>query len=323
MWRRGVEVALRECLEVSQKDRVIVLGDRENEEIARAFHEEAKKITESYLVFLEDFGRRPLTNYPWQLREYVDFVKPTVTLYVATVKPNELPHRKGFVEQVVSLGAKHAHMPGITKEILSMGLRECKNVEETTMRVYERVKDAREIEVRTGLGTDLYVKVGRYRWIPDTGKIKYGEWGNLPGGEVFTTPEEIEGTAVADGSLGDYFKKYGKLKHPLVFVIEDSELVDVKSEDEGLASEFWRYVSEVPNGRRVGEFAIGTNINLDRIIGNLLQDEKFPGVHIAFGDPLGERTGAEWTSPIHVDAVITKTDIKVDGEWLMKGGSFV
>ena len=323
MWRRGVEVARRECLEVSQKDRVIVLGDRENEEIARAFHEEAKKITESYLVFLEDFGRRPLTNYPWQLREYVDFVKPTVSLYVATVKPNELPHRKGFVEQVVSLGAKHAHMPGITKEILSMGLRECKNVEETTMRVYERVKDAREIEVRTGLGTDLYVKVGRYRWIPDTGKIKYGEWGNLPGGEVFTTPEEIEGTAVADGSLGDYFKRYGKLKHPLVFVIEDSELVDVKSEDEGLASEFWRYVSEVPNGRRVGEFAIGTNINLDRIIGNLLQDEKFPGVHIAFGDPLGERTGAEWTSPIHVDAVITKTDIKVDGEWLMKGGSFV
>ncbi len=323
MWKRGVEVALKECLEVSPEDRVIILGDRENEEIARTFFEVAKGITQAYLVFLEDFGRRPISEYPWQLREYVEFVKPTVSLYVATVKPNELPHRKGFVEQVTSLGAKHAHMPGITKEILSMGLRECKNVEETTLRVYERVEKAKEIEVKTELGTELYVKVGKYRWIPDTGKIDYGEWGNLPGGEVFTTPEKIEGTAVADGSLGDYFKKYGKLKHPLTFVIEDSELVEVKSEDERLADEFWRYVSEAPNGTRVGEFAVGTNVNLDRIIGNLLQDEKFPGVHIAFGDPLGKKTGADWSSPIHVDAVITKTDIKVDGKWLMRRGSFV
>ena len=322
-WKRGVEVALFDCLEVSENDKVLIIADKPNEEIGKAFWEKAKEKTNAYLTLLEDYGKRPITSYPWALDEYIKFVKPTVTIYAATVQPGELPLRKGVVERALSLGARHAHMPGISKKILETGLQECSNVEEITKRVYEIVSKAKEMEVYTEKGTELYAKVGKYRWVPDTGKIKPGEWGNLPGGEVFTTPESIEGTAVADGSLGDYFKKYGKLKHPLVFTIEKGELVDVKSEDSSLADEFWRYLSSYENGLKVGEFAIGTNVNIKEVIGNLLQDEKIPGVHVAFGDPLGEKTGAEWKSDVHVDAIITKTNIKVDGEWLMKKGTFV
>ena len=32
------------------------------------------------------------------------------------------------------------------------------------------------------------------------------------------------------------------------------------------------------------------------MIGVLLQDEKVPGVHIAFGDPYGNQTHADWAS---------------------------
>ena len=40
------------------------------------------------------------------------------------------------------------------------------------------------------------------------------------------------------------------------------------------------------------------------VIGNILQDEKFPGIHIAFGDPLvGNHTGAPWKSTTHIDVV--------------------
>ena len=322
-WLKGVETALYECLEISGNDRVLIVSDRANEEIGRAFLEKARKVASAYLTLLEDYGKRPITTYPWPLDEYIKFIRPTVTLYAATVQPGELPLRKGIVERATSLGARHAHMPGITKEILSTGLKECSNVEQTTMNVYKIVSRAREVEVYTEKGTELYAKVGKYRWVPDTGKIAPGSWGNLPGGEVFTTPENIEGRAVADGSLGDYFKKYGKLKHPLELTIEKGELVDVRSEDTSLAKEFWRYLSSYQNGLRVGEFAIGTNVNITEVIGNLLQDEKIPGVHIAFGDPLGEKTGAEWESDVHVDAIITKTDVKVDGRWLMRKGVFV
>jgi aminopeptidase len=39
------------------------------------------------------------------------------------------------------------------------------------------------------------------------------------------------------------------------------------------------------------------------VIGNILQDEKFPGIHIAFGNPYSEHTGAPWTSSTHIDVV--------------------
>ena len=42
---------------------------------------------------------------------------------------------------------------------------------------------------------------------------------------------------------------------------------------------------------------------VERVIGNILQDEKFPGVHIAFGDPYGAHTGAKWKSSTHIDVV--------------------
>ena len=42
---------------------------------------------------------------------------------------------------------------------------------------------------------------------------------------------------------------------------------------------------------------------MERVIGNILQDEKFPGIHIAFGDPYGAHTGAQWKSSTHIDVV--------------------
>jgi leucyl aminopeptidase (aminopeptidase T) len=42
---------------------------------------------------------------------------------------------------------------------------------------------------------------------------------------------------------------------------------------------------------------------VERVIGNILQDEKFPGIHIAFGNPYGEHTGAPWRSGTHIDVV--------------------
>ncbi len=77
------------------------------------------------------------------------------------------------------------------------------------------------------------------------------------------------------------------------------------------------------NGRRAGEFAIGTNVSLSALSGNLLQDEKIPGLHIAFGDPYPAETGADWTSKVHVDAIATGCTIMVDGQALIRRGQFV
>ena len=54
----------------------------------------------------------------------------------------------------------------------------------------------------------------------------------------------------------------------------------------------------------------------------MLQDEKFPGVHIAFGYPYPTMTKAKWTSHAHMDVVMTKTTITIDGKKIMDKGKF-
>ena len=59
------------------------------------------------------------------------------------------------------------------------------------------------------------------------------------------------------------------------------------------------------------------------VIGNILQDEKIPGVHVAFGHPYSEHTGADWFSKTHIDCVGRDFDIWFDGEQVMKNGKFL
>jgi hypothetical protein len=97
----------------------------------------------------------------------------------------------------------------------------------------------------------------------------------------------------------------------------------LRCEDKELLDEFRAYTSTDQNSNRVGEFAIGTNTACTQVIGNILQDEKIPGIHIAFGHPYSEHTGADWKSKTHIDCVGRDFDIWFDGEQVMRAGKFV
>jgi aminopeptidase len=169
-----------------------------------------------------------------------------------------------------------------------------------------------------------------YKWFKTSGIISPEKWGNLPGGECFTAPGEVNGTFVVDGVVGDFLcARYGILKAtPLTLKIEENRLVSASSDNKDLERDFWAYTHTDENSNRVGEFAIGTNIGVSRVIGNILQDEKFPGIHIAFGDPYGNHTGAPWKSTTHIDVVGLRFNIwlgNADGheEQIMNEGSFL
>ena len=100
-------------------------------------------------------------------------------------------------------------------------------------------------------------------------------------------------------------------------------MTEVSSENKQLEQEFREYTHRDENSDRVGEFAIGTNTALKNVIGNILQDEKIPGVHIAFGDPYGAHTGAQWNSSTHIDVVGRDFDIWADDRQIMRDGEFL
>ncbi len=128
-----------------------------------------------------------------------------------------------------------------------------------------------------------------------------------------------------DGVVGDYLcAKFGSLReNPLTIQIKGNRLTEAHSANRELEADFWRYTHTDENSDVVGEFAIGTNIELKDVIGQILQDEKYPGAHIAFGNPYGMHTGAEWYSSTHIDVVGRNFDIWVDGEQIMQSGQFL
>jgi leucyl aminopeptidase (aminopeptidase T) len=162
------------------------------------------------------------------------------------------------------------------------------------------------------------------KWVSSDGRYwEQGRWGNLPEGETFTCPLSVDGVIAAE-EIGDWFAdKYGRLPSPVKFVIKDGRAAAVATDDAVLGSEIREYLAQAPNSDRVGEFAIGTNVGLTRIVGNFLQDEKFPGVHMAFGDPYGHDTGADWHCPSHVDVLASHATVAVDGRTIMEEGRFL
>jgi hypothetical protein len=145
-----------------------------------------------------------------------------------------------------------------------------------------------------------------YKWFKTSGIISPEKWGNLPGGECFTSPGEVNGTFVVDGVVGDWLcARYGLLAAPRSPSRSPATASSVLllQRKQAARADFWAYTHTDENSDRVGEFAIGTNLGVERVIGNILQDEKFPGIHIAFGNPYGEHTGAPWRSSTHIDVV--------------------
>ena len=100
-------------------------------------------------------------------------------------------------------------------------------------------------------------------------------------------------------------------------------LTAARSDRADLEREFWAYCHTDQYSDRVGELAFGTNIALDSMIGVLLQDEKVPGVHLAFGDPYGSQTGAPWKSRTHVDVLTRNCDVWIDDEQVIAGGKYL
>lgn len=322
----GARNAVQVCLRVKPDEKVTVIADQACLEIAASLVRELEAVGAPYHAWvLEELAPRPLLDMPVPVLE--DLETSQVSIFAVQAQQNELRTRMQMTDVVNRRHIRHGHMVNIEKRIMLDGMRaDFLKVDELSIKLWEMASRARFIRATTPAGTDITARLSpHYKWLKTSGIISPKKWGNLPGGEIFTTPEEVNGTFVIDGVVGDYLcAKYGDLvAAPLTVEIEGNRLVAVRSENKLLEQEFWAYTHTDENSDRVGEFAIGTNIGLHDVIGNILQDEKLPGVHIAFGNPYGAHTGADWFSSTHIDVVGRQFDIWIDDEKVMERGRFL
>jgi aminopeptidase len=326
----GARNAVTTCLKVQAGEKVTLITDESCLAIAASLVSELERIGCRWNAFvLESVAPRPLVEMPAVV--LADMESSQVSIFAVQVQPNELHSRMQMTDVVNRRRMRHAHMVNITAEIMTQGMRaDFLAIDRLSQAVLDKVREATYVRATTPAGTDIHAELNpAYRWFKTSGIISPEKWGNLPGGECFTAPGEVNGVFVVDGVVGDYLcGRYGILRdQPLTINIEGNRITRVSSENKALERDFWAYTHTDENSDRVGEFAIGTNIGVERVIGNILQDEKFPGVHIAFGDPYGAHTGAPWKSSTHIDVVGLEFSIwlgDAEGEeQIMRDGEFL
>jgi aminopeptidase len=322
----GARNAIRTCLRLQPTERIIIITDEATSEIAAALQAEVEEIGAEHAAFvIENYAPRPLTAMPQIILD--DLAQSQVSIFCAQAQPGELPSRMQMSDVVNKKRIRHGHMVNINRQIMMEGMRaDFRTVDELSQRLIERARVAKKIICRTPCGTEFSAEFERsLKWVKTSGIISPEKWGNLPGGEIFTAPAQTNGRFVVDGVVGDYLcQKYGDLRDaPLTIEVKDNRIVDLRCDHKELLDDFRSYTSTDENSNRVGEFAIGTNPACTHVIGNILQDEKIPGVHIAFGHPYAEHTGANWVSKTHIDCVGRDFDIWFDGDQVMERGKFL
>jgi aminopeptidase len=144
---------------------------------------------------------------------------------------------------------------------------------------------------------------------------------NMPDGEIFTGPVE--------NSLNGWVRYtfpaviHGRVVEGVQLTFEEGKVVQasaVKNEPFLL-----RMLDTDAGARYVGEFAIGTNYQINRFTKNILYDEKIGGsFHMAVGAGYPE-TGSLNKSMIHWDMICDlsqDSQIVVDGEVMYENGKF-
>jgi aminopeptidase len=144
---------------------------------------------------------------------------------------------------------------------------------------------------------------------------------NMPDGEIYTGPVE--------DSLNGWVRytfpaiTQGRVVEGVELRFENGRVVQATSKTN---QDFLQKMIDSDEGAHyVGEFAIGTNYNIQQFTGNILFDEKIGGTfHMALGAGYLE-TGSKNTSMIHWDMICDlreDSEILVDGEVVYKDGKF-
>ncbi len=168
----------------------------------------------------------------------------------------------------------------------------------------------------TGPGTDLRLSAKDRIWINADGRK------NFPDGEVFTGPVESSVNGNVQFSFPAIYS--GREVSDVRLTFENGKVVEasaVKGEELLL-----RTLETDEGARFLGEFAFGTNFDIQRFTKNILFDEKIGGtVHMALGAGY-PATGSTNQSAIHWDMICDLRQggqVDVDGQPFMRDGKFV
>ncbi len=312
---RASEIAIKTCMKAKKNEKILVITDEQKREIGVSLHENAKRLGFNSLFVEMKSGKINGEEPPAEIAGLM--LKFDVVL-IPTAK--SLTHTDAR-RAASAKGVRVATFPGITKEIMIRGMNaDYKAIAKRSIKLKKILEQGKQIRVTAPAGTDISFDIAGRTVIASKGLFhKKGESGNLPTGESFLAPVEgsangvfvIDGSMAGLGLIGD-----AKIK------VEVEKGFAAKITGGRPGKQLREMLDKVGKGaRNIAEFGIGTNDSA-RLSGILLEDEKVMGtIHIALGNNIS--MGGSFNVPIHLDGVIKKPTVYLDGKLLMDNGKLL
>jgi leucyl aminopeptidase (aminopeptidase T) len=296
---------LKEIIRVKREERILIVKDKEKDQISEAFKKAATKIGGKVKVVKITSKRNSSSPIP-EIRE--ELIQSDVVIAPTS---KSITHSHETIE-AANRGARVASMPGITKELVikasKTNLKECTDISDRLLPILQKSK---VINIITSSGTNFAIRPRGYKFETDAGIILKGHRANIPYGEIFCYLKGGNGQLAIDS-----YGKMIKQNSGAMLQVRNGKILKWNN----AANEFVEMLKKAGEcGLKTVELGIGTNPEHKAPIGNVLHDEKIYGsAHIAFGGGKGIRECS-----IHADIILMHPTIWVDGRKIMEKGKLI
>jgi len=311
---KAAHTILGTCMGLKEKERFLVVYDKNKKKIADILLRKARKICRKADKVKIGVGKINGEEPPKKIAE---MMKKYNVVVIATTK--SLSHTNAR-RNASKNGVRIASMPGVTEDMMRRTLVvDYNKIKRISEKVYNLLNNKKRVRLVTKNGTDVVVYVNRL--VKDVGIYdKKGDFGNLPAGEVGFAPVEgkTNGVVVIDKTMAGI----GKLRDRVRMRVKEGFVKKIYGGSE--AAKLERLLKKLNNKNvyNIAEFSIGTNYKA-KITGVTLEDEKVYGtVHMALGDNTSY-PGGTIKAPTHLDGVISKPTVFVDEKKIMEKGKLI
>jgi leucyl aminopeptidase (aminopeptidase T) len=341
----GLAVAAQRLVEQSlvvvPGESVLLVYDLAHEAIAEAVTDAVRRArSETIAVRLEDLEPRPHASLHRTIKDAIP--RAQASLLLVDFHRGELQMRTEMVELALAQRLRHGHMVGVTRASMVAGFSvDPARIAQKSRELVVRLRPDARILVRSGgpgsakdvtrsaQGTEVELVIAlapHCRWVDFGCIVGSGKRVNLPGGELVTSPESVDGAYVANGTLGDADGAFNRSLQatPITLRIAGSRVKAVECpSDPALARAVTACLARTPNLDRVGLVSFGVNLGLTTPIGDVFSDQKIPGVHLSLGETFPQSTGATWTSKSWMAFTSVEHDADIDKTRVLRRGRYV
>lgn len=309
--QQAVRAVIRDCLGVREREDALVICNPATRELGERLRAEAERAGADAVLAVMPERASHAAEPPPTLAAAM--ARADVVLAPTVQSLSHTAARKAASEA----GARIGTLPGVTADVLARVMSADMGELRRRGRALAGALDgAAEARITCANGSDLRLGLEGRTAIPDACELtEPGAFGNIPAGEGFIAPTGGEGRLVIDGSIA----AVGIPDEPVTLTVEDDRLTDATGTAGGKLMEL--LTVHGPEATTVAELGIGSNEKAT-LTGNVIEDEKILGTaHVAFG--ASAAIGGTVQVPVHLDCVVMKPDVALDGEPIVRAGELL